>query len=148
MKIRVILTVCIPLILFSCIVQSPKYTSLNQVMSLKLGMTKVEAEKLLDLEPYDLKSFTDSSSVYIYVYRTMDRKTLSFDTRKKNGLKSTGKYVQLAVGYSKNDKIISIESCNMCPDNLVNYSKVDVEKIFLFITITLPVILVYVGLKL
>ncbi|MBY0424428.1 MAG: hypothetical protein K2Q22_02225 [Cytophagales bacterium] len=147
MKTVAPLTLLILLFLSSCIVQSPKYTSLNQVMSLKLGMSKAEVEKILDLEPYDLRSYTDTSSVFVYVYRITDRKTLSFDTRKKNGIRSTGKYVQLAVGYSKLDTVISIESCHLCPDNLVTQSKVDLEKVFIFITINLPVILVFIGLK-
>ncbi len=114
------------LFLTSCIVQSPKYTSLDQVMALKVGMTKDEVEKELDLQPYDLKAYTDSTNVFTYVYRTVDRRTLSFYTKKKNGRKAIGKYVQLHVAYSKkNNKAVLIESCSDCPDNLVSTSKVD-----------------------
>jgi hypothetical protein len=72
---------------------------------------------------------------------------LSFYTKPVNGKKSTGKYVQLEVTYSKDDKVVQMESCNLCPDNLVGRSKIDIEKIIAFITVTLPVLLVYFGLQ-
>jgi len=135
------------LFLSSCIVQSPKYTSLEQVTLLHLGMTKAEVEEKLDLKPYDLKAYTDNSKSFIYVYRVIDRKTLSFHTKPTNGREVRGRYVQLFITYSKDDKVINIESCPECPDNLMKQTKIDLEKIFLFVTVTLPVILIYVGLK-
>jgi hypothetical protein len=131
----------------SCIVQSPKYTTLEKVMSLQIGMSKAAVEDILGVKPYDLKAYTDTSNVFIYVYRVNDRKTLSFDTKPVNGRKSKGKYVQLAVAYSKKGNVISIESCNMCPDNLVNVNKIDFTGIIVFVTVTLPVLLIYFGLK-
>ena len=133
--------------LTSCIVQSPKYTTLDRVICLELGMTKDQVEQELGIKPYNLKAYTDTSNSFIYVYRVIERKTLSFDTRMVNGRESIGKYLQLIVTYSKQEKVIKIESCNECPDNLVNTSKVDFQKITAFITVTLPVILVYIGLK-
>jgi hypothetical protein len=119
----------------------------DKVMSLKQGMTQAEVEETLGIRPYDLKAVTDTSIVLIYVYRVTDRKTLSFLTRPTNGRKSTGKYVQLEVAYSSDGRVTNIHSCNLCPDNLVAKSKVDIEKIIAFITVTLPVILVYIGLQ-
>jgi hypothetical protein len=117
-------------------------------MSLHVGMTKEQVEKTLDLAPYDVKAYTDSSDVFIYVYRTIDRRTLSFYTKKKNGRKAIGRYVQLYVAYSKKtNKVINIESCGDCNDNLVTTSRVDFEKVITFVSVTLPVILVYIGLK-
>lgn len=147
MKINVLIVVCFLLFSTSCIVQSPKYTTLDKVMALKIGMTKAEVEESLGLKPYNLKSHTDTSNVFIYVYRVTDRLTLSFNTKPVNGRKKIGKYVQLEVGYSKNDKVVSIESCNLCPDNLVNIDKIDFGKIIVFLTVTLPVLLIYVGLQ-
>ena len=135
------------LLLSSCIVQSPKYATLPQVMALKLGMCKEEVEKILGVQPYDLKAFTDTTTIFIYVYRVYDRKTVSFFTKPTNGYKGLGKYVQLMVGYSKEDRSISIESCSLCPDNLVVKNKIDFEKIFAFVTVTLPLILIYAGLS-
>ena len=135
------------LFLTSCIVQSPKYTTLEQVMSLQVGMSKEHVEEILGLKPYDLKAYNDTSNVFIYVYRVTDRKTLSFDTKPVNGKEVIGKYEQLAIAYSKEDKVISIESCRSCPDNLVTTRKIDFGKIILFVTVTLPVLLIYFGLK-
>ncbi len=134
-------------LLSSCLVQSPKYTSIDQVMSLEPGMTKDQVEERLGVKPYDVKLLTDTSKVYIYVYRVSDRKTLSFNTKPVNGKKTTGKYVQLDVTYSMQDSLISIETCRMCPDNLTTTSKINVEKMVLFVTVTLPVLLIYFGLK-
>ncbi len=116
-------------------------------MELQLGMTKEQVEKTLALQPYDLKSVSDTATVFIYVYRVVDRKTLSIDTQPVNGHTTLGKYIQLAVSYSKDNKVIHIESCTMCPDNLSNTKKLDFQKLMVFITITLPVILVFIGLN-
>lgn len=147
MKIKIIAFIGVLIIFTSCIVQSPKYTTLQKVISLQLGMSKAEVEQTLGIQPYDLKAYTDTSNVFIYVYRVTDRKTLSFYTKFVNGKKSIGKYVQLEVTYSKKDKVTKIESCNTCPDNLVNIDKINFSGIFVFITVTLPVLLIYIGLK-
>lgn len=135
----------------SCIVlRSPYYTTVERAMSLELGMTKEEVEKWLDLEPYNLKAYTDTSNTYIYIYRTNERKTLSIYTKRKNGKRTIGKYMQLEVAYSKKDnRVIHIESCNDCPDNLTSTSRINIniDKVMTFISVTLPVILVYIGLK-
>ena len=142
-----LLIVLSTLLFSSCIVQSPKYTTLEKVMTLKLGMSRATVEETLGIKPYNLKSYTDTSDVFIYVYRVTDRLTFSFHTKEVNGRKKIGKYIQLAVGYSKKGKVISIESCNLCPDNLVNIDKIDFEKIIIFVTVTLPVVLIYLGLR-
>lgn len=147
MKTQWIVVLLVGLLFASCIVQSPKYTSLEKVMSLKVGMTKAEVEKELGIQPYNIKRVTDSMNVFIYVYRVVDRKTLSVNTKPVNGRKALGKYLQLAASYSKDDKLISIESCNECPDDLEKTSKIDFQKVTMFITVTLPVILIYIGLK-
>ena len=116
-------------------------------MTLKLGMTKEEVENTLNLKPYNLHALSDTSATFIYVYRVKDRKTLYLNTRPTNGRESLGKYTQLAVTYSKEDKVTHIGSCIDCPDNLENVTKVDVEKIVLFLTATLPAILLYFGLQ-
>lgn len=116
-------------------------------MSLHPGMTKTEVDEALGIKPYDLKGATDTTTTLIYIYRVIDRKTVSFMTKPTNGRKSTGKYVQLEVTFSNENKVVSMNSCNLCPDNLVTRSKVNFEKVITFITVTLPVILVYVGLQ-
>ena len=116
-------------------------------MTLKLGMSKEEVEKTLNLKPYNLHALTDTSTTFIYVYRVKDRKTLYLATKPTNGRESLGKYQQLSVGYSKDEKVTHIESCIMCPDIQENVTKIDFEKIVLFLTATLPVILIYLGLQ-
>ena len=147
MKKQKLKVVFILLFLTSCIIQSPKYTTLDKVMSLKLGMSRTAVEETLGIKPYDIKSYNDTSNVFIYVYRVTDRKTLSFNTKAVNGKEAIGKYVQLAIAYSKDNKVINIESCRLCPDNLVTTRKIDFGKIILFVTVTLPVLLLYFGLQ-
>ncbi|MBK5286422.1 MAG: outer membrane protein assembly factor BamE [Bacteroidia bacterium] len=127
----------------SCFVRSPKYTTLEQVMTLQVGMTKVQVEEILGVQPYNLKARTDTGDVYIYVYRVNDRRTISFATKPVNGKELEGNYVQLAVAYSKSDKVLNIESCNLCPANLVSTSKVNIPEVLVFLTVTLPLLLLY-----
>ena len=131
----------------SCIVKSPKYSTLDKVMTLKLGMTRQEVEETLNLKPYNLKAATETSDVFIYVYRVKARRTLFLNTKPTNGREAIGNYQQLEVTYSKAGKVTKIESCTQCPDNLESVAKVDVEKLVLFVTATLPAILVYLGLQ-
>ena len=131
------------LFLSSCFVRSPKYSTLEQVMSLKLGMTKAQVEETLRVQPYDLKSYNDSSNIFIYVYRVTERRTISFKTKTENGKELLGKYVQLAVAYSKAGKVLSIESCSLCPDNLVTTSRINIAEVLVFFTVTLPLLLLY-----
>src|ERR1700751_2538109 len=84
-KNKTLITVSAILLFTSCIVQSPKYTTLEKVISLRLGMSKIEVEEALGIKPYDIKAYTDTSNVFIYVYRITDRKTLSFNTKTVNG---------------------------------------------------------------
>ena len=147
MNNQILKVIFISLFLTSCIIQSPKYSTLEQVMSLHLGMSRTQVEAVLGVKPYDIKVYNDTSNVFIYVYRVTDRRTLAFDTKPLNGKEAIGKYVQLAVAYSKDDKVISIESCSLCPDNLVTTKKIDFDKIIIFVTITLPVLLLYFGLQ-
>ena len=135
------------LFLTSCFVRSPKYSTFSQVISLEPGMTKIQVEEILGIQPYDLKLRTDTSIVFIYVYRVTERRTFSFHTTPLNGKEVTGKYVQLAVAYSNAGKVVSIESCSLCPDNLVTTSKIDFGEVLVFVTVTLPILLIYFGLK-
>jgi len=63
-----------------------------------------------------------------------------------NGKEVLGKYSQLAVAFSNNDKLIRITSCPEYPDTLEK-TKINFENVILFITLTLPVILIYLGLS-
>jgi hypothetical protein len=143
------LLIYIPLFLFftSCVVQSPKYTTLDKVIALHMGMTKAQVEETLGVKPYSLKAYTDSGSVFIYVFRAPDRITFSVLTRPSNGFKSKGRYIQLEVSFSKKDKVTNISSCNVCPDYLESENSINISDFVTFFSVTLPVILIYIGLK-
>ena len=131
----------------SCIVHAPKYTGVEQVLSLKIGMTKEEVSKTLGIPPYDLKSEGDSQTVYIYKYRTTDRKTFPFLMNKTNGMKAKGKWVDLFITYDQNQLVKNIQSCSDCEKTAVKEKKMDINSILMLITVTIPAILVYVGLQ-
>lgn len=135
------------LILSSCIVHAPKYTGVEEVLQLKTGMTKEEVSNILGIPPYDLKSVSDSATIYIYKYRTTDRKTVPLAMNKTNGMKAKGKWVDLFVTYNKEGKVKSIDSCSDCEDTKVAEKKIDFNSVLLLITVTVPAILVYFGLQ-
>lgn len=133
--------------LSSCFVQSPKYSGIEQVLSLKTGMTSEEISSILGTPAYDIKSLTDTSSQLIYKYRTTDRRTLSFFTKKTNGIKATGKWVDLFVTYDKNGKATEIRSCSDCEETKVSSKRIDYNLIIQVISTSVPAILIYLGLK-
>ena len=133
--------------LTSCFVQSPKYAGVEQVLSLKTGMTKEEVSTALGIPPYDIKSLTDTSSQLIYKYRTTDRRTLSFVTKKTNGVKATGKWVDLFVTYDKDGKTTEIKSCSDCEETKVTEKRINYNSLIQMMTLTIPAVLIYLGLK-
>jgi hypothetical protein len=133
--------------LCSCIVRAPKYTGIEEALQLHMGMTKEEVSKALGIPPYDLKSVSDSCFIYIYKYRTTDRKTVPFFMTKTNGIKSKGKWVDLFVTYGKDGKVKDINSCSGCEVTKVTEKKMDLNSILLLVTVTVPSILLYLGLK-
>lgn len=131
----------------SCIVQAPKYTHVEQVLELKHGMTKTEVSAALGIPPYDLKSKNDSVEILIYKYRVTERRTFPFLKRETNGIKAIGKYVDLFVTYDKEGKMLSMESCSECSETEEKTQKIDVNKVITLMTITLPAMLVFLGLR-
>ncbi len=141
------MVVSIAVTLHSCIVHAPKYTGIEEVLTLKPGMTKEEVSKALGIPPYDLKSVTDSETVLIYKYRTTDRNTLPLAMNKTNGVRSKGKWVDLFITYDRNGKVSQIKSCSDCEVTETKETKIDFNKIIMLVTITAPAVLVYLGLK-
>ena len=131
----------------ACIVHAPKYTGVEEVLSLKTGMTKEEVSKTLGIPPYDLKTESDSETVYIYKYRTTDRKTFPLLMNKTNGMKAKGKWVDLFISYDQNGIVKDIRSCSDCEKIAIKEKKLDINTIIMLVTITIPSILVYVGLQ-
>jgi hypothetical protein len=130
----------------SCIVERPPYSTVEQVLALQPGMTKEEVSKVLDIPPYDLKTMNDSgTTILIYKYRVTNRKTLPFFVKPKNGLKTTGKYVDLFVTYDKNGKATKIESCSECEET-VEKKIVTLDRLLSLLTIVAPSLLIYFGI--
>jgi hypothetical protein len=131
----------------SCIVKAPKYTTVEKVLALKLGLTKDEVSERLGIPPYNFKSLTDSGTVLLYKYRVTDRTTLPFLLKEANGKNVRGRYVNLLVYYDTKGYANKIESCNSCDLSIVEEKRVDVNKLITFLTITLPIVLVFFGIQ-
>lgn len=141
-----ILIFIISLLMTSCVVKAPKYTSVEKIFELKLGMSKEEISNKLNLKPYYLKLLTDTQSIYLYKYRVTDRAVLPFLLKETNGKEVKGKYINLMVTYNIYDKAIKFESCNKCDESTIEEKKFDVNKLATFLTVTLPVVLVFLGI--
>ncbi|MBL7911245.1 MAG: hypothetical protein JNJ41_09355 [Bacteroidia bacterium] len=136
------------LVLFSsCLVKAPRYTTAEKVFDLKLGMSKEEVSTALNVKPYYLKSLVDTQSVLMYKYRVTDRAVLPFLLKENNGKSVKGKYVNLMVSYNIHEKATKIESCNKCDESAIEEKKFDVNKLVTFLTVTLPVVLVFLGIQ-
>lgn len=128
----------------SCIVQAPKYATVEQVFELKIGMNKEEVAKTLGITPYDIKTMSDTQVVYIYKYRTTDRKTMPFLLKKTNGKKTEGKYVDLQVTFNKFGRVKYYESVPE-PEVPKEKNSIDINSLFTLLTVTVPALLVYLG---
>lgn len=135
------------LFLASCMTEAPKYAKVEQVLTLKPGMTKQEISETLNIPPYDIKMHNDSSEVLIYKYRVTDRRHLSLFLKPTNGVAVSGKYVDLFVTYSRDGKATNIESCSGCGETKPNTFKLDFNRVMNFITVTTPALLLYIGLS-
>jgi len=130
-----------------CVVQAPKYSKVELVLLLKPGMTQEEVKSLLGIPPYDMKSINENETVLIYKYRVTDRKTIPFLMKPANGMNATGKWVDLFITFSKEGKVVKIESCSECGETKTKQSKLDLNALITFISFTLPALLLYLGLQ-
>ena len=148
MRAAHLLLIAIIACLSSCIVQAPKYTKIEQVLSLKPGMTKDDVTTALGIPPYDLRSMNDKGeTVLIYKYRVTDRKTIPLLMKPANGMKATGKWVDLFVTFSWDGKLTKLESCSGCEETKTKETKININSLITLITVTVPAILVYLGLQ-
>jgi hypothetical protein len=132
----------------SCIVQAPKYTKVEQVLMLKPGMSRDEVTTTLGIPPYDMRSMNDKGeTVLIYKYRVTDRKTVPLFMKAANGVKTTGKWVDLFVTFSGEGMLTKIESCSGCEETKTTERKLDINSLITFFSVTAPAVLVYLGLK-
>lgn len=147
-KTKFLFLILLLIVLFSsCIVRAPRFTTLDKVFDLKVGMTKEEVSQTLNSKPYNLKLLTDTQTVLLYKYRVNDRATVPFLLKENNGKSVRGKYANLVVTYGKNGQSTRIESCNKCDETAVEQTKIDFNKVITFLTVTLPVVLVFLGFK-
>jgi len=132
----------------SCIINAPRYTTVEKVFALKLGLTKDEVTKILETPPYTLKLMTDSETVLLYKFRVKDRTTLPFLLKPNNGKRIDGKYVNLLVTYNKQGLAKNIMTCSDCDETAIETKKINIDKVITLLTVTLPIVLVYLGIKL
>lgn len=133
--------------LCACIVNAPKFTTVEKVLTLHLGMSQEEVSEALGIPPYNFILHNDTSTVLLYKFRVADRTTLPFLLRETNGKKVRGRYVNLLVTYNRRLIATKMASCNDCDPTVVNQKKIDINKVITFVTVTLPVLLVYLGIK-
>jgi hypothetical protein len=120
----------------------------EQVMMLKPGMTRDEVTTTLGIPAYDIKSMNEKGeTVLVYKYRVTDRKTVPLFMKPANGVKTTGKWVDLFVTFTWDGKLSKIESCTECEETKPTEQKLNINAVITFITVTLPAVLVYVGLS-
>ena len=132
----------------SCIVRAPQYSRVEKVLTLKQGMTKEEVSTVLGIQPYNIVSMNDTGeTVLLYKYRVTNRSIVPFFLNETNGHKVRGKYVNLLVTYNKDGKVKSMETCVDCDETIIEEKRVDPDKIITLITVTLPAIMIYLGLK-
>ena len=132
--------------LSSCVVQMPKYATVDQVFALKIGMTKTEVGNMLGIPPFALKSLTDSEVVLVYKYRAEERRVLSMVTKKTNGVKTLGRFMDLDITYGCDDKVREINSKQSKEEAKIK-SVIDFNTLFTFLTVTAPAALVYIGIQ-
>lgn len=150
LRVKLYMLLLISVIIFwmtSCVVQAPKYTPVENILDLKLGMSREEVSQLLDIPPYDLKSMDSSGYVLIYKYRVTDRNTIPLFLRPNNGVKARGKWVDLFIAYSPEGKVVNINSCSECSETEVKERRIDLNALITIVTLTIPTVLIFLKLE-
>jgi len=129
-----------------CLVRGPRYTTIEKVMTVKPGMTLAQVNQNLTSKPYDINTYDSlGSKSYIYKYRVADRATVPLFLKENNGKTVRGKYMDLVTFFSVNDTLIKFES--RPSDNAHEEKKIDLDKIITFFSVTVPALLVLLGLQ-
>ncbi len=145
---RLIVLSCVLIGFYSCIVHSPKYSTVEKVLTLKQGMNKEEVSTVLGNPPYNFISLSDSGDYkLLYKYRVTDRAVVPLFVSGTNGKPIKGKYINLVVTYDKEGKVKSMESCMECDETIIKEKKVDFNKVMTFLSVTLPAVLIFIGLQ-
>jgi len=131
----------------SCSVRAPKYSTIDNVFVLQLGQTKAEVSQILGIPPYNVVSVYDAGTVLLYKYRVKDRATLPFLLKGNNGKEALGKYVNLIVSYDTAGRVVYNQTCSECDKTIEEKNKLDIDKVVSLVTVTVPAILIFLGLK-
>jgi hypothetical protein len=144
-RIVILLFSFIAITIHGCIAHGPKYSRVEKVLQLRPGMSKGEAEKILGVRPYDLKSMDSlGTRTLIYKYRVTERRTLPFLLKDTNGQEIRGKFVDLHITYNSEDTLVSMFSKKT--DSEIREKRVDINTLINFITVTAPAVLIYLGI--
>ena len=129
----------------SCIVRAPKYSTVEKVLTLKLGQSKDEVSQILGIPPYNVMSVYDTGTVLLYKFRVTDRSTIPFLMKETNGKKVRGKYVNLLVSFDTNNRVRYLQTCDDCDKSIVDKKKVDINQLVTLATVTLPALMIFLG---
>jgi outer membrane protein assembly factor BamE (lipoprotein component of BamABCDE complex) len=142
------LIIAVLLLLGGCIVQAPRYSTIEKVLTLELGMTREQVKERLGIPPYDLRALSEAGEpVLIYIYRTTDRRTLPFLMNETNGMNTKGKFVALHVYFNNQGQVVRLESCSQCDEVKSQRARIDLNAILTFATVTIPAVMIYLGLN-
>lgn len=130
----------------SCIAIAPKYTRVEKVVKLRNGMTQQQVDSIVDIKPYDIVSIDkEGNRTMLYKYRVTDRRTLPFLLKDTNGHEFRNKFMDLHVTYNLKDTVICLES--KLTESEVKTKKLDINALITLISITVPSVMVYLGIK-
>ncbi len=134
----------------SCYVQHPRFTTIDKVEKLKLGLHIDSVSKLLDVKPYDFISLDSSrQKTVLYKYRVKEIRRIPVLMRKTKGVEVDGKWKDLIVDINSDSEVIAYRTENEQLSSVTDKKKADPNKIIqgilTTITVTLPTVLVYLS---
>ncbi len=148
---RLIFYVAIVITLSSCYVTHPRYSTIDEVMQLELGMHLDSANAILQTGPYDLLERTDTSTVYRYKYRLTNVRRVPHAQKRNSGMETDGRFRDLYLSVNLDNELIVIKTNEEPVNTEVEKKKVDVLAIVNivsdFIVVTLPTLLVYLSIN-
>lgn len=120
-------------------------------MDVELGMSLDSANVILQSDPYDLVSRTDSSTTYRYKYRMTDVRRVPKAQKRNSGMNVEGRFRDFYVTVNNDNSIFEIYTSEEAVGTEVKKKNVDVMGIITvvsdFIIITLPSLLVYLSIN-
>ncbi len=133
------------IMLSSCVVQHPKYARVVDTYNVRLGMPFDTVNSVLHVEPFALKSRTDTTYTYNYKYRVKEVKRVPLVMRRNKGVEIESRFVDLFITYNNNGEAIHMESCNDCSHDGEKKERVNLNTLITglttVVTVTIPVVL-------